>query len=87
MDQWEEKLSCALKCHRCSAGLGPGDQRILSVYDHEPICLSCKKEEERRLDYEAVARQTIGGCMAETEILYSDPGGYCLHHFYPFTCK
>jgi hypothetical protein len=24
--------------------------------------------------------------MAETEILYSDPEGYCLYHFYPFTC-
>jgi hypothetical protein len=25
--------------------------------------------------------------MAETEVLYSDPQGYCLHHFYPFTCR
>jgi hypothetical protein len=24
--------------------------------------------------------------MAETELLYSDPRGYCFHHFYPFTC-
>jgi hypothetical protein len=25
--------------------------------------------------------------MAETELLYSDPNGYCFHHFYPFTCR
>jgi hypothetical protein len=24
--------------------------------------------------------------MADTEIQYSDPGGYCFHHFYPYTC-
>ena len=29
----------------------------------------------------------IGQCLAETELLYGDPGGYCFHHFYPFTCK
>jgi hypothetical protein len=87
MDKWEEMLTCALACHRCGADLGPQDKRILSVYDHQPVCLPCKKEEERRPDYEEVARQMIGTCMAETEILYSDPGGYCFHHFYPFACK
>ena len=87
MDKWEEKLSCALACHRCNTGLGPRDKRILSVYDHEPICLACKKEEEARPDYESVSREAIGTCMADTELMYSDPGGYCLHHFYPFTCK
>ncbi len=87
MDKWEERLSCALACHLCGAPLGKDDKRILSVYDHEPICMACKKAEEQRPDYEAVSRETIGQCMAETEVLYSDPGGYCLHHFYPFTCK
>jgi hypothetical protein len=87
VDQWKQKLACAVACHRCEAPLKADQQRILSVYDHEPICLACKKEEERRPDYESVSRQTIGTCMAETEILYGDPGGYCLHHFYPFTCK
>jgi len=87
MDSWQEKLSCALSCNRCQVSLGPSDQRILSVYDHEAICLACKKKEEQRPDYETVSRETIGSCMAESELLYSDPGGYCLHHFYPFTCK
>jgi hypothetical protein len=87
MDEWKEKLSCALTCHRCNANLKPDDQRILSVYDHEPICLQCKSEEEKRDDYETVSRNAIGTCMAETEMLYSDPQGYCFHHFYPFTCK
>lgn len=87
MDQWEQKLSCATACNRCNASLRPEDKRILSVYDHEPICLTCKKEEEQRTDYETVSRNTIGSCMAETELMYGDPGGYCLHHFYPFTCK
>lgn len=87
MDQWEEKLSCAVACSRCSRSLKPDQQRILSVYDHEPICMDCKAREERKSDYETVSRETIGTCMAETEVLYSDPKGYCFHHFYPFTCK
>lgn len=87
MDQWEEKLSCAVACQRCNAALKPRDKRILSVYDHEPICMACKRAEEQQPDYETVSRQTIGTCMAETELLYSDPSGYCYHHFYPFTCK
>ncbi|MBT8342991.1 MAG: hypothetical protein HKP58_11405 [Desulfatitalea sp.] len=87
MDEWQEKLTCALACQRCSKTLDPNDQRILSVYDHEPVCLPCKKEEEQRPDYEQVSREMIGTCMAETEMMYSDPGGYCFHHFYPFACK
>ncbi len=87
MDQWEQKLACAVACHRCRESLRPDQQRILSVYDHEPICIPCKQEEERRPDYETASRETIGACMAETELMYGDPKGFCLHHFYPFTCK
>lgn len=87
MDQWKEKLNCAVTCHRCNASLKPDDKRILSVYDHEPICMTCKAEEEKREDYEQVSLDAIGACMAETEVLYGDPKGYCFHHFYPFTCK
>jgi len=82
--KWEERLSCATMCSRCNKEL---DKRILSVYDHQPICMECKKEEEARPDYEEVSKNMIGQCMAETEQLYGDPGGYCFHHFYPFTCK
>jgi hypothetical protein len=49
--------------------------------------MECKKEEEARPDYEEVSKGMIGQCMAETELFYGDPGGYCFHHFYPFTCK
>jgi hypothetical protein len=87
MDQWEEKLACALVCQRCNGGLKAEDPRILSVYDHEPICMNCKAAEEKRDDYETVSRDAIGSCMAETEVMYGDPKGYCFHHFYPFTCK
>jgi hypothetical protein len=87
MDQWQEKLSCAVACHRCRAPLKATHQRILSVYDHEPICMPCKKEEEGRADYEEVSRDAIGTCLADTELQYGDPKGYCFHHFYPFTCK
>lgn len=87
MDNWKENLMCAVACHRCDAGLKPDDQRILSVYDHEPICMTCKSNEEKRDDYESVSKEAIGVCMAETEVLYGDPKGYCFHHFYPFTCK
>ena len=85
-DSWEEKLTCALRCARCDGTLAPTDQRILSVYDHEPICMTCKAEEETRPDYADVSKQTIGQLMGETELLYSDPKGYCYHHFYPFRC-
>jgi hypothetical protein len=83
-DNWEERLSCATKCSRCDKEL---DKRIFSVYDHQPICMECKREEESRSDYEEVSKGMIGQCMAETEQFYGDPGGYCFHHFYPFTCK
>ena len=87
MDQWEEKLSCALTCHKCNGPLQPDEKRILSVYNHEPICMACKAAEEKQADYETISRGMIGTCMADTEMQYSDPGGYCFHHFYPFTCK
>ena len=87
MEPWEEKLSCAVACCRCNAGLKSSDKRILSVYDHEPICMECKSQEEQRPDYETVSREAIGSCMADTEVQYGDPRGYCFHHFYPFTCK
>lgn len=85
-DTWEKSLACGIQCARCAGSLSQKDQRILSVYDHEPICLPCKKEEESRSDYETVARNMIGSLMAETELLYADPGGYCFYHFHPFTC-
>jgi hypothetical protein len=85
-DQWEKEISCAIECSRCSNKLDPKQERILSVYDHNPICLDCKKQEEQRPDYEEVSKNLIGNCMAETEVLYSDPGGYCFYHFYPFKC-
>jgi len=47
--------------------LGPQEQRILSVYDDEPICLDCKKREEGRSDYGEVSRKMIGQCMADVE--------------------
>jgi hypothetical protein len=86
-DKWEEVIACAISCSRCNAGLKPEDQRILSVYDHEPICLDCKKAEEKRPDYPDVSRNAIGECMDITELNYTDPKGYCFHHFYPYTCK
>lgn len=86
-DKWEKELACAVVCSRCQNKLAAADLRILSVYDHQPICLDCKKGEEARPDYEKVAKQTIGHCMIDSEINYGDPSGYCYHHFYPFKCK
>lgn len=85
-DAWAEKLECAIQCHRCSRKLAPTDPRILSVVDHEAICMACKNEEEKRDDYEEISKQTIGQCLIDTEMKWSDPQGYCYHHFYPFTC-
>jgi len=83
---WKEKLSCATECHRCHHPLGPKDTRILSVYAHEPLCMPCKREEEKRPDYEPVSKEAIGTCLADVEVAYGDPGGYCFPHFYPLTC-
>lgn len=86
-DKWKKELSCAIQCTRCNAPLQTNTKRILSVYDSQAICMACKKEEESRADYPETSQKMIGNCMAETEVLYSDPGGYCYYHFYPFTCK
>lgn len=83
---WQQRISCATKCQRCNRELSPKDQRILSVYDHEAICMACKNAEEKQSDYEAVSKRTIGECMAETELNMNDPEGYCFHHFYPYKC-
>ena len=34
-------------CVRCDKQLGEKDMRILSVYDHAPIYMDCKKKEEQ----------------------------------------
>lgn len=83
---WKEKLFCALECKRCQRGLKPEDLRILSSYDHEAICMDCKKAEEERPDYEEASKKVIGNCMSDMELQQSDPGGYCYSHFYPYRC-
>ena len=85
-NEWEERISCALQCSRCNKRLGAKDKRILSVYDHNAICLDCKKKEEKRPDYEEISRNMIGQCLADTELKWGDPGGYCFYHFYPYKC-
>jgi len=85
-DNWEDRLCCATQCSRCNKTLKQTDQRILSVYGHQAICLECKKKEEERPDYAEVSKSVIGQCLVETEAFYGDPAGYCFHHFYPFTC-
>ena len=86
-DTWEESISCALQCNRCNKRLTSKDKRYLSIYDHEAICTACKKEEETRPDYEETSKNMIGQCLAETELMYSDPQGYCLYHFHPYSCE
>ena len=86
-DNWQERVSCAVQCNQCNKRLGPKDRRFLSVFDHDAICSDCKKAEETRPEYEETSKRMIGDCMAETELLYGDPEGYCLYHFYPFTCE
>ena len=85
-DTWEDAISCAAKCSRCDRSMSAEDKRILSVIDHQPICMICKEEEIKRPDYEEISRNMIGSCMAETEQMYGDPGGYCFYHFYPYKC-
>jgi hypothetical protein len=67
--------------------MAPEDPRILSVYDHEAICMDCKKKEEQRPDYAEMSKETIGQCIVDTELQWGDPKGFCFHHFYSYTCK
>ena len=85
-DNWEERISCSTECLRCKKRLGQGDERILSVYDHQAICMDCKKNEEKRSDYAEVSKMMIGQCLVDTEERWSDPQDFCFYHFYPFKC-
>ena len=73
-------------CTRCSRKLESSEDRILSVYDHDPICMGCKKEEELREDYSEHSKKIIEQWMLESELNYGDLAGYCYHHFNPFKC-
>ncbi len=84
---WEKQLACVESCPRCGKTLQNKDRRLLSVYDHEPICMDCKKDEEKRPDYEDMSKQMIAVCMETTNKPYGDPASYCFHHFCPFKCK
>jgi hypothetical protein len=82
-DQWKKELSGAVACSGCQAPLAQGDQRILSVYTHRPICLACKQAEEKREDYADASKSMIASCITATGKPYGDPQGYCFHHFCP----
>ncbi len=86
MENWEKQLACAEQCHRCHKSLTVKDRRFLSVIDHQPICATCKREEEKRPDYEDASRQMMAQCMDQTGRPYGDPASYCFHHFCPFKC-
>jgi hypothetical protein len=67
--------------------MGQRDKRILSVFDHHPICLACKQAEETRPDYPDQSKQMVADCIDATGKPYGDTASYCFHHFLPFTCK
>ena len=72
-ENWEKQLACANDCHRCGKSLQNKDRRLLSVYDHQPICMACKAEEEKQPDFEDMSRQMIAACMESTDKPYGDP--------------
>ncbi len=86
MDQWEKSLACATECSNCGAQLEDRQQRVLSVYTHDPVCMPCKKKEEVRTDYEDTSKQMIARCLSETGRPYGSVGGFCFHHFCPYKC-
>jgi hypothetical protein len=49
--------------------------------------MECKKEEEKRPDYEDRTREMISACMQTENRPYGNPASYCFHHFCPFKCK
>jgi hypothetical protein len=86
MDEWEKELSCALSCGTCQKEMASREQRILSVYTHQPICMDCKREEEKRSDYADASKGMIARCIRETGRISGSPESYCFHHFCPFKC-
>ncbi|MGD8961764.1 MAG: hypothetical protein PVF29_08845 [Desulfobacterales bacterium] len=86
MENWEKQLSCAKECSRCNRSLTNKERRILSVVDHQPICIDCKKQEEQKPDYEDASKQMMAECMKQTGRPYGDTASYCFHHFIPFKC-
>ena len=85
-DEWKKDLACLVVCPRCSEKMTSRAQRILSVYDHEPICMMCKEKEEKQPDYEETSKRMIEQWMSESEVRYGDLAGYFYYHFNPFTC-
>ena len=83
---WQEELICAIACGRCGRSLAEADLRILSVYDHQAICLTCKRLEEERPDFQTVSMEVAEQCLIHAESGAGDPKGYCYHHFYPYRC-
>jgi len=83
---WQEKIACAVECNRCHKPLKADDERILSCYDHEAICMACKKTEEQRPDYKDISTHMIENCTIDLELKQSDPGSFCYSHFYPYKC-
>jgi len=86
MKEWKNKIICLTECPRCHRHLDQADARILSCYDHEPVCMECKEREEARPDYEDISKRMIGQCMIDTELKQEDPESYCYNHFYPYKC-
>jgi hypothetical protein len=80
----KQKNACANRCPRCETPFSPGDQRILSVYDHQAICMECKNKEVHASNYQQFSKSMIKQCMLNTELTMADPGDYCYHHFYPY---
>ncbi len=63
------------------------DSFLDTDFDHQPICMECKKKEELKEGYPEASQALIGQCMADSELTYGvDPEAFCYHHFYPFTC-
>jgi hypothetical protein len=85
-EHWKKDLTCAERCTVCNKKLDKRDQRILSVYSHQPICMTCKNEEERQTDYADMSKNMISECIRTTGKPYGDPEGYCFHHFCPYKC-
>jgi hypothetical protein len=83
---WKEQLFCTTTCSRCHKQLTARHMRILSCYDHDAICMTCKRREEKRPDYEEKSKEMIGQCLIDSELSQSDPQGYCYSHFYPYKC-
>lgn len=60
------------ECERCNE---PSSSKIMSMYSEEWICMDCKQEETKRLDYEEAVARDVAEYMSRVRALHPHAKG------------